>query len=79
MITPPPGIRIQRLLPQFPHGKKLRYFSDGMLSAENVLNLHQRFWRIDGRQLVEYIPDPATTVGLHVRGKLVDGLERTTL
>jgi hypothetical protein len=50
-----------------------------MLSAENVLNLHLRFWRLYGKQLVECIPDPATTVGLHVRGKLVDGLERTTL
>lgn len=52
MITSPPEIRIQRLLPQFPRGKKLRHFSNGMLSAENVLNLHQRFWRLDSKQLV---------------------------
>ncbi len=73
------GSEYSDFYPNSPAERKLRYFSDGMLSAENVLNLHQRFWRLDGRLLVEDIPDASTAVELRLRGKLVDGLERTTL
>jgi hypothetical protein len=59
-----------------PNEQRLRYWFDGWLDADNVLNLRQRFWNRAGTWLVEDLP-AATPVFLRIKGKLRTGLTQT--
>lgn len=65
-----------------PHEQNLRFWYDGWLQSDNLINLHQRFWNYAGASQVEDLNGPGRTSGpvyLRIKGRVTEGLPRTSL